>query len=271
MLITCPNCSTRLQLDDARVPARPFTVRCPKCQNIIDAQPPAASGDGSALAAGGDLPATTRSQRDAKGSPAPVFDVDQAAETEACDTGAAAGGSVPAGADVLQLLAELLAGASPAGRTEKPGVGGGRRPAWEKRRALICAGAPYRKDVARGLAQDHYEVFLTETTAQAVERMREDKLDVLVLDSEFDMAEQGAAFISREVGLLRPSERRRIVVVHLSTSARTEDAHAAFLANVNLIVNTADIAELPRAVERAVRDLNEIYKDFNRAHGVAGL
>lgn len=277
MIISCPNCATRLQLDDAKVPTRPFTVRCPKCQNIIDAQPPPPPDAGSALAAGGDLPATTRSQRVAKSSPPPVFDVATNDETAvpasapAGPAGPAAGGSLPAGTDVLRLLTELLGGAAASAGLAEKSNGGAGRPAWGKRRALICAGAPYRRDVARGLVQENYEVFLADTTAQAIERMREEKLDLLVIDEEFDMSEQGAAFITRELGLLRPAERRRLVVVHLSSSARTEDAHAAFLANVNLVVNTGDLDDLPRAVERTVRDLNELYKDFNRAFGVPGI
>jgi len=43
----CPQCSTRVQIDDAKVPDRPFKVRCPKCQNIMTlpgrAQDPAES------------------------------------------------------------------------------------------------------------------------------------------------------------------------------------------------------------------------------------
>jgi predicted Zn finger-like uncharacterized protein len=31
----CPTCSTRIQIDDAKVPDRPFKVRCPKCQAIL--------------------------------------------------------------------------------------------------------------------------------------------------------------------------------------------------------------------------------------------
>jgi len=29
----CPQCSTRMQIDDAKVPDKPFKVRCPKCQH----------------------------------------------------------------------------------------------------------------------------------------------------------------------------------------------------------------------------------------------
>src|ERR671939_611719 len=52
MVITCQQCSARLQLDDTKIPTRPFTVRCPKCQNIIQAQPPAAPTEPSALSLG---------------------------------------------------------------------------------------------------------------------------------------------------------------------------------------------------------------------------
>ena len=59
MIVTCPNCTMRLQLDKAKVPARAFSVRCPKCQQIINAQPPAAQSQRDALAAVGDLPASS--------------------------------------------------------------------------------------------------------------------------------------------------------------------------------------------------------------------
>jgi predicted Zn finger-like uncharacterized protein len=31
----CPQCSAKIQIDDAKVPDRPFKVRCPKCQSVI--------------------------------------------------------------------------------------------------------------------------------------------------------------------------------------------------------------------------------------------
>jgi predicted Zn finger-like uncharacterized protein len=49
----CPQCSTRIQVDDTKVPDRPFKVRCPKCQNVLTlpgraADAPATEGPGSA-------------------------------------------------------------------------------------------------------------------------------------------------------------------------------------------------------------------------------
>jgi predicted Zn finger-like uncharacterized protein len=35
VLAQCPQCATKVQIDDAKVPDRPFRVRCPKCQGLI--------------------------------------------------------------------------------------------------------------------------------------------------------------------------------------------------------------------------------------------
>lgn len=263
MIIPCPKCTTRLQLDDAKIPARPFTVRCPKCEFVINAQPQAAQGDGHA--AGDDLPAPTHTQREPRGANATVHDLNPEAASAPAPAEVSADTS-----EAARLLAALLnlsqsANDAAAAESARP------RPAWDKRRALVCVSTSHRREIAQALAREHYDVFVAEDTARAIENMREDKLDVLILDNEFDMMEQGAAFITREVNALRAADRRRAVVVHLSSSARTEDAHAAFLANVNLVVNPADVRDLPRSLERTTRDLNELYKDFNKALGVAGL
>ena len=49
------------------------------------------------------------------------------------------------------------------------------------------------------------------------------------------------------------------------------DAHAAFLNNVNAIINVNEIEELPALIEHRVRAFNELYKDFNQAMKVPSL
>ena len=39
MIVTCSKCQTRLQLDEARIPAHSFSVRCPKCGHANNVQP----------------------------------------------------------------------------------------------------------------------------------------------------------------------------------------------------------------------------------------
>ncbi|HEV2913941.1 MAG TPA: zinc-ribbon domain-containing protein [Pyrinomonadaceae bacterium] len=270
MIVACSQCTTRLQLDDAKLPSRPFTIRCPKCQNIINAQPPVATTEQGALAVG-ESPAL-ENPRYKQPTPAPAFNPelsDESAEVQAYaqpqqqqQPGAADTG------EVMKMLATLLQrGAS--GKERRPG--GATPLAWERRTALVCATPAYREAVARALALENYRVFVAEDSTQAIERMREEHMDVVILEPGFDPVEQGTAFVTREVSIMRPAERRRLFFVHLSASARTLDAHAAFVNNVNMVVNPADIDMLPQTLERALRDFSELYRDFNNAFGVAAI
>jgi CheY-like chemotaxis protein len=133
------------------------------------------------------------------------------------------------------------------------------------RRALICASEEHRFAVARALVENGYEAYVAEDTTQAIERMREDQMDVVLLDPLFDQQEQGAAFIKREVSALRPAARRRLFFVNLLADARSGDQHAAFINHANLTINPTEIEEMPYVLERAIRNFNELYRDFNRA------
>jgi hypothetical protein len=49
------------------------------------------------------------------------------------------------------------------------------------------------------------------------------------------------------------------------------DAHAAFLNNVNAIINVSEVTELLPLIERRIREYNELYKDFKSTLGVSAL
>jgi DNA-binding response OmpR family regulator len=145
------------------------------------------------------------------------------------------------------------------------------RPKWHRRKALVCSSPAYRETIAESLANNDYDVFVAATMAEGLGRMREEQMDVIVLDANFDPVEQGVAFITREVRLLRPSERRRLFLVYLTSGVRTMDLHAAFLQNVNLVMNPSDLDQLPDVLELSMRHYNELYKPFNRALDVAPI
>ena len=136
---------------------------------------------------------------------------------------------------------------------------------------LVCTAQPHRELIARQLSQKGYQVFVAQDAGQAIDRMRENPLDVVLLDYEFDSADQGAAFVTREVNILRPPQRRRVFFVLLSPTLRTMDAHAAFLHNANAVVNLRDVEDLHGILEVALREFNELYKDMNLALNVPAL
>ena len=61
------------------------------------------------------------------------------------------------------------------------------------------------------------------------------------------------------------AERRRFFLISLEENGTTMNAHEAFMRNLNLIVNTNDIPQLPLILNRALRDFNELYHYYNRA------
>jgi predicted Zn finger-like uncharacterized protein len=267
MIVTCSHCNVRLQLDDAKIPSRAFTLRCPKCQAIVNVQPSstaAATTEQSALDVGYS-PATDHPRFD-QPKPAPAFKLEGSEEETDALTPTAAAPAAGAG-DLARLLMELLQRGGMA--TDKKSLPA--RLAWEQRKALVCVAPLYREMMARVLATSNYQVFVAADMTQAVERMREEHMDVVILDPEFDAIEQGAAFVVREVNTLRPAERRRLFFVHFSPTVRTLDTHAAFINNVNLVVNPLDVENLPQALERAIRDYNELYRELNAALNVAAL
>jgi predicted Zn finger-like uncharacterized protein len=269
MVITCQQCSARLQLDDTKVPSRAFTVRCPKCQHIINAQPGSPTGSASAATTGGALASTespaAHASRFGRPAAAPAFRLD-----------GVEGDAPPPPADALrtdrdeiaQLLSALLQRAMTSAASAASQTGALRRD-WEHRRALVCAPAEQRFGVARVLVENGYEVYAAEDTTQAIERMRESRMDVLVLDPAFDAVEQGAAFIRREISALRPAARRKLFFVVMSAEMRSGDAHLAFISHANLALNPADAEELPALLERGLRELNDLYREFNKALNVA--
>ena len=253
MIIVCPKCTTRLQIDDEKSPTRPFNVRCPKCNSTVSSGPASPATEQSALAVGGS-PSTDH----------PRFEQTTARAFEPSMPGEPA--VTPANDDTVRMLFDLLSKGT-SSNTENPHA----RPSWDKRKALICTSEPYRDVVARKLSEVGCQVFVAEDTRQAVETMRANKMDVVLLEPQFDPAEQGSVFVIREINVMRPPQRRRLFFVLLTPSLRTMDAHAAFLNNVNAVVNVTDVEELPRVMEVALREYNELYRELYTAFGLTAL
>jgi predicted Zn finger-like uncharacterized protein len=256
MIIVCQKCSSRLQVDTTKVPNGSFNIRCPKCNNSVEFAAPSPASEQSAVAVG-DSPATGN-PRFERPNPAPLF--------EAANEGEETKPEASAAEALLDLLSKLGGASRPASYdTQAP------RPAWNPRKALVCAPEENRDSVARGFTAAGYKVFVANDTRQAIERMREDQLDVVILDSRFDTVEQGEVFVTREISILRPNQRRRVFFVLLSPSLRTMDAHSAFLHNANAVVNLNEAGELPQLIDHRLREYNDLYKDFNIANGVPAL
>jgi len=253
MTLICPNCQARLQLDDEKTPSQPFTIKCPKCQTAAKLQPPGAASEVSASTSPNEALSGLKTRRQlaprfTSGSDRPAVSVKDYQATN--DLSA-----------VANLLVEALRNANgvSGALSERKGI---------TRKVLVCATPAYRDEAARMLVENNYEVFVAQNTAQALGSMHEDQIDILLLDANFDPVEQGTAFVMRAVKLLRPARRRRLFLVHVSPSMKTLDLHGAFLHNINLAFNPADMDKLPDVLEMSLRNYNELYRDFFSALSV---
>jgi CheY-like chemotaxis protein/DNA-directed RNA polymerase subunit RPC12/RpoP len=251
MIIVCSNCTSRIQVDENKM-GRPI-INCPKCNNDVVVSPQSPASEKSALTVG-TSPATER-RRYERPNPAPLFQGE----------GKGAAVSTSDSEKLVQLLSSLIAQKEPLDQVSWDRVSTSRR------KVLVCTPEEYRSKLAKSLTQEGYQVFVAGDTKQAVERMRENPLDIVLLESQFDATDQGAAFVFREVNVLRPAQRRRLFFVLLSPSLRTMDAHAAFLNNVNAVVNVKDLDDLAKVLSHALREYNELYRDFNGAFNLVGI
>lgn len=135
------------------------------------------------------------------------------------------------------------------------------------RRVLLCLG-DRKEEVAKLLTSSGYKVYLAQTPAQANERLREGKTELVIFSPDFAAEFGGAAILQQKANAMYTSERRRLFLVSLEDDGTTMNAHDAFLRNLNLIVNTNDIPQLPLILNRAVLDFNDLYHYLNKGLGV---
>lgn len=240
MIIRCDNCSVSLQLDEGKIPTQNFTVRCPRCQNLIRVQK-GAKGNGSA----------TVQQLEAN-PPAPAVPegAEQFSEKES---------EFQINTAMRSLLNALQKGGVALDSTDEKD--------FKPRRVLLCLGQK-RDDVSKVLTEAGFKVYMAQTPAQANERMREGKTEILIFSPDFAAEFGGAAILQQKVNAMYSSERRRLFLISLEDAGTTMNAHEAFLRNLNLVVNTSDIPQLPLILNRALRDFNDLYHYLNRATGM---
>lgn len=240
MIIRCDNCSVSLQLDESKIPSGNFTVRCPRCQNMLRANKDV-KGAGSSTV-----------QQLADNKPAP-------ADTQ----GSGAFAEKQTDFEINNALRSLLSALQSGKTTLDSDDDKGEKP----RRVLLCLG-DRKEEVAKVLTGAGYRVYIAQTPAQANERLREGKTEIVLFAPDFAAEFGGAAILQQKANAMYSSERRRLFLVSLEEGGTTMNAHDAFLRNLNLIVNSNDIPQLPLILNRAVLDFNDLYHYLNRGLGV---
>lgn len=237
MIIRCDNCSVSLQLDDSKTPNGNFTVRCPRCQNLIRVQP-GAKGKASST----------------------VQQLEANAPAEAVKDGTQEFSAKESEFEINKALRSLLGALKKENTVLEADDSTDEKP----RRALLCLGQK-QGVIAKKLVESGYKVYLAQSPAQANERMREGKTEIIIFSPDFASEFGGAAILQQKMNAMYSSERRRFFLVSVEDNGTTMNAHEAFVRNLNLIVNNNDIEQFPMILNRSVRDFNELYHYINKA------
>ena len=190
MIIRCDNCSVSLQLDESKIPSGNFSVRCPRCQNLL------------------------RVQKDSSGKGLSTVDQLAANRPAAVVETPADFAEKEHGVQINSALRSLMTALHTDKKIEDEGD--------EKpRRILLCLGDK-ADDAAKLLAKNGYKVYVAQTPAQANERLREGKTELMMFSPDF-AARDGRSRNYSAKGKRNVLIRTSPIVPHLARRGRNDD------------------------------------------------
>jgi len=129
------------------------------------------------------------------------------------------------------------------------------------RLALVCQDAAERQGVVKpALEQVGFTMVAAKNAAEAIERMRRDTYEIVILDEQYQGATPLDHPVLNAIRAMPMSARRYMFVVLLGRDFKTFDNMMAFTKSVNVVVNLNDLPHLPAILRKGVADNNEFYR-----------
>jgi len=228
--VQCSKCAARIQIDDARVPPRPFKVRCPKCQNLM-------SLPGLAPEASGRAP-------DGGGRP------QDPAETTAS-------GFVP---PVPPPAPE----APPAPMLSQAALERAERAAAGERDAIIALGGPPAEVLQKALERLGFHADVVEDVEEGARLLEQGVYEVAV--TSLSAAEPGRPETLAQRMLRMPLDtRRRVFVVLVGEEFRSGDGTQAWAVQADLVLHPGDTARAEHLIRATMNERKRLYQPLEDA------
>jgi hypothetical protein len=230
-------------IDDARVPERPFSVKCPKCQNVVRLPGKGASASAPAPNAS---PSPGPAAAPAASAPAPP---PPSAETPAFETSSASEGNDEVRALVMAQL-----------RREMSAEGGG-----GAGRALVAlpdrghAGA-----ITVTLSRLGYSVDTVDDWEEGARLLEQGVYALAVAARVAGAAGKGESLYQR-INRLNPEARRRVFVVLAGDEFKSGDGTQAFACLADAVLNSRDVGNADSILRNAIGDRTRLYQAFHDA------
>jgi len=258
----CTNCQQRIVIDDAKVPDRPFSVKCPKCQTVVRFQgkgaAPAVSSPGTSSFASnlpaGAYPAAPPTSAFPAYPPAPGAAPTAASGPAPTPPPAAPPSEETRATMMAQMRRELSIG-------EGKMVG----------RAMVAL-ADRAQAGAMALPLTHlgYQVDTVDNAEEGARLLEQGVYDLVVATRA--PAATGRESLYQRLNRLSPDGRRRIFVVLVGDEFKTGDGTQAWAVMADLVIAARDISHadgvlLPALAERT--RLYQVYSDARKRYEVS--
>jgi predicted Zn finger-like uncharacterized protein len=254
----CTNCQQRIVIDDAKVPDRPFSVKCPKCQTVVrfpgkGAAPVVSSPGTSSFASNlpaGAYPAAPPTSAFPAYPPAPG----------AATAGASGPAPTPPHASSAAPPSEEMRATMMAQLRRELSFGEGKMAG----RAMVALGDRAQAGaMALPLTRVGYQVDTVDNPEEGARLLEQGVYDLVVATRA--AAGAGRESLYQRLSRLSPDGRRRIFVVLVGDEFKTGDGTQAWAVMADVVVAARDIPTADAVLLPALAERTRLYQVFTDA------
>ncbi len=130
--------------------------------------------------------------------------------------------------------------------------------------ALLCTADPARSEkMEQLLRQLDFYVSASPTAALALNKLRNNRYDLILLDELFEAEQQADNLVLHHIQFLPMHARRQFFMCLISNEMTSMDHFAAFRIGADLILNAGDLDKIKIILVRALKEHKSFYKIFN--------
>jgi CheY-like chemotaxis protein len=142
---------------------------------------------------------------------------------------------------------------------------------YDARLALVCEDAPERQAIIKAaLEQIGFAMLAVKNADEAVERMRRDVYELVILDEQYQGATPLDNPVLAAIRGMTMAQRRWMFVALVGREFKTFDNAMAFARSVNVVVNVNDLPHFPAILKKGITEHVEFYRAFRQVLTDAG-
>ena len=258
MQANCTSCAQRIVIDDAKVPDRPFSVKCPKCQTVVRFP---GKGAAPVVSAPGTGTFDTKLPAGAyPAAPTSAYPAYPSASGAASAAPASAPPAPPPPAAPPEQGSEEIRAVMMAQLRREMSIGEGKVVG----RAMVAlADRAQAGAMALPLGRVGYQVDTVDNPDEGARLLEQGVYDLVVATRV--PATPGRESLYQRLNRLSPDRRRRIFLVLVGDEFKTGDGTQAWAMMADLVVNTREIGTADSVLLPTLAERSRLYQVFTDA------